>query len=105
MAIREGGGEGKRKTMMTNKYPEHEKLKACQREVSALSNFFDFLAEQEWEIAKFDDRYERLLSIRERPDKIIGMFLKIDPKKLEAEKQAMLDEIRATNNPAETERT
>jgi hypothetical protein len=77
-------------------YPEHEKLRARQTEASTLSSFIDFLAEQQWEIAEYDDVSERLFTIRLRPEEIIGMFLEIDPKKLEKEKQAMLAEIRKT---------
>lgn len=81
----------------TRKYPEHDKLKARQSEVSTLSEFIDFLAEQGWEIAAFDDRSERLFPVQIRPAEIIGMFLKVDPKKLEVEKRAMLKEIRKAN--------
>ena len=38
---------------MTNKYPEHEKLRTRQTEASTLSSFIDFIAEQGWELAKF----------------------------------------------------
>ena len=82
--------------MSTSKYPEHGKLKACQAEASTLSGFIDFLSEQGWEIAEWSDDIERLCALRKRPDEIIGMFLGIDPKKLEQEKRAMLAEIRAT---------
>lgn len=80
-----------------NHYPEHEKLKARQRDVGLLSEFIDFIAEQGWELARFNDKDERLWPIHKRPDEIIGMFLEIDPKKLEKEKQAMLAEIRKLN--------
>lgn len=80
---------------MATKYPEHEKLKAKQSESSILSEFIDFMSEQGWELAEFDDTTERLFPIRQRPDEIIGLFLEIDPKKLESEKRAMLAEIRS----------
>lgn len=86
--------------MTTAKYPEHEKLQAKQRETSILSEFIDFLSEQGWELAEFDNRTERLWPIRKRPDEIIGLFLEIDPKKLEREKVAMLNEIRKINGEA-----
>lgn len=79
------------------KYPEHEKLKAKQREAGTISSFIDFISEQGWELAVFDDHTERLRTIRQRPDEIIGLFLEIDPKKLEQEKRAMLAEIRKAN--------
>lgn len=62
-------------------YPEHEKLRARQYDASFLSGFIDFIAEQGWELAEFDDTTERLLTVRKQPDEIIGMFLGIDPKK------------------------
>lgn len=91
-------------TTSTTKYPEHEKLKAKEREASTISGFIDFLAEQGWELASFNDKDERLWPIHKRPDEIIGMFLKIDPKKLEQEKQAMLKEIRKANDAADRKR-
>ena len=84
-------------TTKTKQYPEHEKLKARQRDVGLLSEFIDFLAEQGWELAQFNDKDERLWPIHKRPEEIIGLFLEVDPKKLEQEKQAMLAEIRKLN--------
>lgn len=75
-------------------YHEHEKLKAKDREARTVSSFIDFLTEQGWELAAWNDKDEQLHPIRKRPAEVIGLFLEIDPKKLEAEKQAMLDEIR-----------
>lgn len=82
---------------MSDEYPEHEKLKAKEREALTIGSFIDFLSEQGWEIAEWNDEAERLWSIRKRPEEIIGLYLRIDPKKLEAEKQAMLKAIRADN--------
>ena len=78
-------------------YPEHEKLRASQTEVSVLSSFIEFIAEQRWELCAWDDENEfnpRPWPIHKQPDEIIGMFLGIDPKKLEIEKRAMLEAIR-----------
>lgn len=82
------------------KYPEHEKLKARESDSRLLSAFYDFMVhEQCWLIAEYeDDGGDRLYPIRLRPDEIIGLFLGIDPKKLEAEKRTMLDEIRQAND-------
>lgn len=90
--------------MSTTKYPEHEKLKARERDALLLGGFIDFLAEQEWEIAEYNDEAERLWSISKRPEEIIGLFLGIDPKKLEQEKQEMLKEIRKANDAADRKR-
>lgn len=92
--------------MTTNatKYPEHEKLKARQRDVGLLSEFIDFIAEQGWELASFNDEDERLWPIHKRPDEIIDMFLEIDPKKLEQERKAILAEICKANNDADRKR-
>lgn len=79
------------------KYPEHEKLKARERDSRLLSQFYDFIVhDQCWFIAEYyeDSESDRLFPVRLRPDEIIGLFLDVDPKKLEAEKRAMLDEIR-----------
>lgn len=65
-----------------------------------LSEFYDFIVhDQGWDIAEYLDDDDRLHPIRLRPAEIIGLFLGIDPKKLEAEKVAMLEEIRSTNYP------
>lgn len=70
-------------------------------EAATLSSFIDFIAEQGWELARFNDRDERLFPIHKRPDEIIGLFLEIDPVKLEQEKRVMLAEIRAANDEHE----
>lgn len=80
-----------------SKYPEHEKLKKREKDALLIGSFYDFLQEQEWEIAEYDDESERLFTVRQRPEEIIGLFLGVDPKKLEAEKRAMLEEIRRTD--------
>lgn len=85
------------------KYPEHEKLKAKSAEASTLSGFIDFVAEQGWELATFDDEGQSLFPVRLRPDEIIGMFLEINPTKIEKEKQAMLDEIRTANKDGKSQ--
>jgi len=54
--------------------------------------------EQEWEIAQFNNETDRMYPIQKRPEEIIGMFLEIDPVKLEKEKRAMLDEVRSLNS-------
>lgn len=79
-----------------SKYPEHEKLKANEDKAMLIGSFIDFLREQGWELAEWYDKREELVSVRKRPDEIIGLFLGIDPKTLEKEKQAMLDEIRGS---------
>lgn len=81
-----------------SKYPEHEKLKKREHDALLIGGFIDFLAEQEWEIAEFNDEAERLWPIRKRPEEIIGLFLGIDPEKLETEKQTMLKKIRKANS-------
>lgn len=87
----------KTKTETENPFPEHEKLRARQYDASLLSGFIDFVSEQGWEIAEWDDKSERLFNIRQRPEEIIGLFLGVDPKKLEQEKREMLKQIRTAN--------
>lgn len=74
--------------MTTARYPEHEKLKARQRDVGLLSEFYDFIVhDQCWTIAEYPEGWDHLNPISLRPDEIIGLFLGVDPKKLEKEKQ------------------
>lgn len=78
-------------------YPLHEKLRRNEGQAITIGSFIDFIGEQGWELCEYDDHVRRYSPVRKRPEEIIGAFLEIDPKKLEQEKQAMLEEIRSGN--------
>lgn len=75
-------------------HPLHEKLRRNEGQAITLGSFIDFISEQGWELCEYDNHARRYFPVRKRPEEIIGMFLEIDPKELEREKQAMLNEIR-----------
>ena len=77
-------------------YPEHEKVRAIQRESQAIGEFMDWLSEEkEMALYKWDEvAAAHLYHVRSSVGDLIAEFFGIDPMKLEAEKQAMLDEIR-----------
>ena len=105
-------------------YPEHDKLKACKGEVAAISRFLDWLDDgdahpqvitdpdgDEYRISKmwFLARYSTTLdkdgyvawkdtrfldSITMQKAAIIGLFVGVDPVKLEAEKCRLLASLR-----------
>lgn len=86
------------------KYPEHEKLRMYERECGTLSGFLDFLSERGWFIAEYTEKFDEAFSVHESNDQIIGLYLDIDPKKLGAEKNAMVDEIRTEDRNKESDR-
>lgn len=97
--------------MARSEYPEHEKLKAREREALTLSGFLDMLGERHFVLARYhehDDRCdecdlseERLYDFRvPTKEQLIGLFLDIDPEKLSAEKDAMYQELIAANQRA-----
>ena len=76
-------------------YPEHEKVRAIQRESQAIGEFMDWLQEEKnIGFAYFEEGLGDVLLSTPSLLKLLEEFFGIDPKKLEAEKQAMLDEIR-----------
>lgn len=69
---------------MSAEYPEHDKLKAVQQEVETIGSFIEwFICEQ--------PNIERLDAVA--VEKLVGKYFGIDPVKLEAEKQQMLEEL------------
>lgn len=94
-------------------YPLHEKLRSLSARRDAAQDFYDFLEEENIVLARYhthDDgcrdgedphacrmSASQLYGARENPADLIGKFLGIDPKALEAEKQAMLGELRKAN--------
>lgn len=76
-----------------NQYPEHAKLRAVRSEHASISEFFEWLESNGYEVCKPSKTQNNLTAVKYdsfRPDKIIAEFFDIDAKKLEAEKQAMI---------------
>ena len=82
------------------KYPEHQKLKANRELHNDISEFCEWLESNGYEICKLRETQTNLTAVQYdtvRPEKIISDFLGIDPKKLEAEKQQMIAELRGAS--------
>jgi hypothetical protein len=87
-------------------YPEHEKLKAVSDTSQAIGEFLQWCEEQGWHLAEYDSMAEslgvfsddhQLWPIRLGIEDILARYFDIDRDRLEAEKRAMLDEIRSKN--------
>lgn len=85
------------------KYPEHEKLKDVQEESQAIGEFLDLgpytlcehytINPETW--SPYIDPH--WMPVRKSIPEILADYFEIDLKKIEAEKRAMLDEMRAAN--------
>jgi hypothetical protein len=76
-------------------WPEHEKLKAISEFSQKVHDFLEWCSEKGWELAQWEG--DRMFPIRPGRDKILADFFEIDMDKIEAEKRAMLDLMRAQN--------
>ena len=94
---------------MSTKYPEHEKLQAIAMLSQAVGEFLDWAGEKGMVLAVWEPRQKRMVSGRFGHNRIeqrmypaqastrqlLAEFFDIDEAKIEAEKRAMLDEIRS----------
>ena len=84
-----------------NDYPEHDKLRAISGKSQAIGEFLDWLgAEKHWFLAEWDgikraDGDERAWPASYSITKLLAEFFEIDLDKIEAEKRAMLEALRA----------
>jgi chromatin segregation and condensation protein Rec8/ScpA/Scc1 (kleisin family) len=75
------------------KYPEHEKLQRVQKESEVCGEFLEWLKhERRFVLARF--RGDRLIETYYPVSTLLASFFKINEKKLELEKRAMLAELR-----------
>lgn len=74
-------------------YPEHEKLKALNGHNQAVGEFLDWLSENGYVIAKWDGRGDRLVPTNEGFTTLMARHFEIDERRLEDEKQQMLDSL------------
>lgn len=82
-----------------NKYPEHDKLKAVEKESQFLGGFLEWANEEGMFLAEYDDDIMR--TVRKSTNTLLAEYLDIDLVKLEKEKQGMLAEIRKMNAKSE----
>ena len=77
-------------------YPEHEKLQAVSEQSQAIGEFLDFgLPAQGIYLAEVSNEDGELWLSHKPIQKILADYFEIDLKKIEDEKRAMLDAIRA----------
>jgi hypothetical protein len=81
-----------------SRYPEHDKLKAVQEESQTIGEFLDTCG---YTLAKWSKEphlvdYSELVPVGNIPD-ILAEYFCIDQNKIEAEKRAMLEEMRTVN--------
>ena len=85
-----------------NQYPEMEKLKALDAQRRAVDSFFEWLDEQGYAVCErpaMNGRYETIyMPVAQRPESLVFRFLGLDAGRLEAERRAMLDGLRAREN-------
>lgn len=79
-------------------YPEHEKLKALDGANQTVGDFLEWLDDHGYEIGQRDDKENYLQWTGKYRDDWLAHFFDIDRKKLSAEKDAMLEEIRASSD-------
>lgn len=84
---------------MTN-YPEHERLKEIRGHSRAIGDFIEWLGERKMPICKLHTGPDFLsdgeyFPYQDSTDAILAEYFEIDLKRLEDEKQAMIDALRA----------
>lgn len=90
---------------MSETYPEHEKLKALGGENQIVGYFIDWLGENGFVIAEYDEITSRLYPARLARDRLLAKHFEIDLDKLNDEKDAMLEAFRAASQgPTDNER-
>ena len=63
-------------------------------ESDTLTNFYDWLAEQGYEITEWDDDQREYRPISLRPEQLFADFFGIDLDKIETERRAILETLR-----------
>lgn len=73
---------------MKTEYPEHEKLKAISAKSQACGEFLDWLSMKGWTL--HSAKRGRFFNVSRE----LAEFFRIDERKLEVEKQQMLEQLR-----------
>lgn len=83
-------------------YPEHEKMSAVIEDSQRLGAFIDWMQGRgymiaEWVDGEYRNSDQQLAPVHKSINEWLALFYEIDLTKIEEEKRAMLDEIRAAN--------
>jgi len=81
---------------VTEKYPEHAKLEAVAPQSQAIGEFLEWLmSTYSCELGRPEGRNAGFRPVGVSTQQLLAEFFEIDLDKLEAEKRAMLDALRA----------
>jgi hypothetical protein len=79
-------------------YPEHEKLKLVKDRSQAIGEFLDWLSDvKDWHLGYHVSRIDALLPASYNIQRLLAEYFEIDLDKLEAEKLAIIEEMRQMN--------
>jgi hypothetical protein len=82
---------------MTTDYPEHAKLASIPEPVrQAVGDFIGWLDEESLTLCTFHSRHEEFTPAWRSRESLMAAFFEIDMAKVEDEKRAMLDALRAS---------
>lgn len=81
-----------------NNYPEHDKLKEINPKTQFVHDFLEFLEEHCIRLCEPYGQGTYCSITTSRRDKLLYEFIGVDPVKLEAEKEAMLELMRNLHN-------
>lgn len=78
-----------------NVYEEHEKLKSVKNESEIIGQFLEWQKTKDRDLCIFNSNYDNYVSLFYGSiEKILAEYFEIDLKKLEQEKQQMIEELR-----------
>lgn len=82
-------------------YPEHTKLRAVSAKSQEIGTFLEWIEEKGWRFATYREDGRQTLDpvYFGTKEKLLAEYFHIDLDKIEAEKRAMLDELRSMNEP------
>lgn len=87
--------------MADTQWPEHEKLFAVAPQTQAVGEFLEWLAENyHCELGRPEGRNAEFRPVPRTLDELLAEWTGVDLVRLEQEKRAMLDELRAKAEPA-----
>lgn len=76
------------------KYPECERVRAVSDQSQGIGEFLEWCQEEGYVLASFDEATGTCWPIRKRIEQLLADYFEIDLVKVEAERRAMLAEIR-----------
>lgn len=80
---------------MKTQVPEHDRMKLVKDEADIIASFLEWL-EEHYTIATWGEDDDELYPAYVGIEKLLARYLDIDLDKIEAEKMAMLEELRAS---------